>query len=185
MKRIVDIHNHFIYEVDDGAQSLKMSMEMLKQAVGRGITDVVSTPHQLEIDQIDSEHKRQDKIKKHFDIIRNEVKKEKLPIKLYLGGELYFSPYISDAPKVSYFTYEDKKKYALVEFAMNWKPSNHDVLFYSLIEQGCIPVLAHPERYSFFWEFADEILRLVKMGALLQINAGSLLGYQGLSLIHI
>lgn len=179
MKRIVDIHNHYIHEVDDGSQSLDMSMQMLRQAVERGITDIVATPHQLEIDQADPEHKRQEKIIRHWNIVRDEVKKEKLPLNLYLGGELYFTRYISEAPKVQYFTYEDKKKYALVEFAMNWKPSSHDKLFYSLMEQNCTPVLAHPERYSFFWEFADEIMRLVRMGTLLQVNGASLLGNHG------
>lgn len=185
MKRIVDIHNHYIYDVDDGSKSLKMSMEMLRQAADRGITDIVATPHQYETDQADPEHKRQEKIIKHFEIIRDEVKKEKLPITLYLGSELFFTPYIRNAPNVPYFTYEDKKKYALIEFSLNWKPSNHDVLFYSLMEQDCTPVLAHPERYAFFWEFADEIMRLVRMGTLLQINGGSLLGNYGIQAQYI
>ncbi len=185
MKKIVDIHNHYIHEVDDGSRSLDMSMEMLKQAVERGITDIVATPHQLEIDQADSEHARQEKILKHFQIIKDEVNKEKLPVNLYLGGELYFTRYIPEAPKVAYFTYEDKKKYALVEFAMNWKPSQHDKLFYKLLEQDCTPVLAHPERYSFFWEFADEIMRLVRMGVVLQVNGGSLLGFHGIQAQYI
>jgi len=48
-----------------------------------------------------------------------------------------------------------------------------------LIQNGITPVLAHPERYSYFREIVDDIIDLIKMGSVLQINAGSLLGYQG------
>ena len=185
MRHIVDIHNHYINNVDDGAQSVKMSMDMLRQAAERGITDIVATPHQLERDQLDPLHHRQDVIIENLEKLKEEVVKEKLPINLYLGGELYYSRSIPDVLNVKYFTYENKKKYALVEFSMSWAPEAQDRIFYELMQQDCTPILAHPERYSFFWDFTDEIIHLLKMGTLLQINAGSLLGYQGTQAYYV
>jgi protein-tyrosine phosphatase len=185
MDRIVDIHNHIIFDVDDGPQNLDISMEMLRQAVKNKITDIVATPHQLEIDQVAKGHERQHKIIANFNKLKEEVAKEELPLKLYLGGELYFTTYVVNAKDIPFFTYENIGKYVLVEFSLSWHPEGYKEVFYELLQNGCTPVLAHPERYSYFWEIADDIIDLVKMGALLQVNAGSLLGYQGTQALFI
>ena len=180
MKRIVDIHNHVVFAVDDGARNIEESIDMIKQAAKYGITDVVATPHQYEKDQVSELHERQDVIIQNFEELRKAVKSEEIPVKLHLGSELYFTTYVINAPDVKYFTYNDKKKYLLIEFSMNWQPEGFKEVFYELIQNGLTPVLAHPERYSYFWDIADDIMDLIKMGTLLQINAGSLLGYHGL-----
>ncbi len=179
MDRIVDIHNHIIFDVDDGPPTLDASMRLLRQAVENNITHIVATPHQLEEHQVSNNHERQQKVIKNFEELKAAAKKEDLPVRLYLGGELYFTTYVAHAPEILYFTYENQKKYALIEFSLNWHPEGHKEVFYELIQNGCTPVLAHPERYGYFWEIADDIIDLIKMGTLLQINAGSLLGYMG------
>ena len=179
MKRFVDIHNHVIFNVDDGASTIEQSIEMLRMAAKYNITDVVGTPHQYEEDQIAEGHERQHVIIENYTKLKERVQEEELPIKLHLGSELYYTTYLVNAPDVPYFTYNDKKKYALIEFSMNWHPEGYKEVFYELIQKGVTPVLAHPERYGYFWEIADDIIDLVKMGTILQINAGSLLGYHG------
>ena len=42
---MIDIHNHSLFQVDDGSQSLDESLVLLKQAYDQGVTDVVLTPH--------------------------------------------------------------------------------------------------------------------------------------------
>ena len=42
---MIDFHNHVLPNVDDGSDSLEMSLDMLRQAVDQGITDVVNTVH--------------------------------------------------------------------------------------------------------------------------------------------
>ena len=179
MQRTVDIHNHIIFDVDDGPPALEDSMLLLRQAVKHGITDIAATPHQLEKDQVAGYEERQKKVLRNFNILKEAAGKEKLPLNLYLGAELYFTTRIGRAPEIPYFTYEDKKKYALIEFSMNWPPQGYKEAFYELIQDGCTPILAHPGRYGYFWEIAEDIVDLVKMGSLLQINSGSLLGYMG------
>jgi protein-tyrosine phosphatase len=179
MERLVDIHNHVLFAVDDGAKNLEQSIEMLKQAAKNGITHVVSTPHQYENDQVSELHERQDEILENFNVLKEKVREEEIPIDLHLGSELYFTTYVVNAAEVPYFTYDNKKKYALIEFSLNWHPEGYKEIFYELIQNGITPVLAHPERYGYFWEIADDIIDLIKMGTLLQINAGSLLGYHG------
>lgn len=178
MEHIADIHNHIVFDVDDGPNTLENSMKMMRQAAERNITDIVATPHQFENDLIDHVH-RQEKVINNFNILKAAVQKEKLPLNLYLGAELFFSTQLVSAPEIPYLTVNDNKKYALIEFSMNWQPQGYKETFYELIMNGCTPVLAHPERYGYFWDIAEDIMDLVKMGTLLQINAGSLLGYLG------
>ena len=42
---MVDIHSHFLPGIDDGAQTMEQSLEMLKLAAASGTTDIVATPH--------------------------------------------------------------------------------------------------------------------------------------------
>ena len=42
---MIDFHNHIIPNLDDGSNSLEMSLNMLREAEYQGITDVVNTVH--------------------------------------------------------------------------------------------------------------------------------------------
>ena len=45
MKKIIDIHCHLLYGVDDGAQDRTEAVEMLKRAKQQGIDTIILTPH--------------------------------------------------------------------------------------------------------------------------------------------
>ena len=45
MTRIMDIHSHILPGLDDGAEDMQESIQMLDQAWRQGITEVVATPH--------------------------------------------------------------------------------------------------------------------------------------------
>ena len=42
---MVDIQNHVLFGVDDGAKSIEESLAMLKSAKSQGIDTVFATPH--------------------------------------------------------------------------------------------------------------------------------------------
>ena len=44
-RRIVDMHCHVLPNVDDGAKSVEVSLQMLQIAAEEGITDMIVTPH--------------------------------------------------------------------------------------------------------------------------------------------
>jgi tyrosine-protein phosphatase YwqE len=48
-----------------------------------------------------------------------------------------------------------------------------------MIEKGYTPVLAHPERYPFWFSKFDEYEKLKDAGVLFQLNTNSLCGYYG------
>ena len=54
----------------------------------------------------------------------------------------------------------------------------YDVI-YSLQENKLVPVLAHPERYSFVQKEPELVYDLIQKGVLMQANYGSILGQYG------
>ena len=42
---MVDLHAHILHGVDDGAQSLRESLQMARMAVESGVRAIVMTPH--------------------------------------------------------------------------------------------------------------------------------------------
>ena len=52
-------------------------------------------------------------------------------------------------------------------------------IIYDMLEYKLIPVLAHPERYSFVQKEPELIYDLIQKGVLMQSNFGSILGRYG------
>ena len=42
---MIDIHSHVIFGVDDGASSIEQSIEIIKDMINNGVTDLICTPH--------------------------------------------------------------------------------------------------------------------------------------------
>ena len=45
---MIDIHSHILNNVDDGADSLEDTLDILAKAEKAGFTDVILTPHYIE-----------------------------------------------------------------------------------------------------------------------------------------
>lgn len=82
-KRMVDIHMHVIPAVDDGARSLKESLEMLRLAGAQGVTAVVATSHGEAFDRGYSEL-----VRSRFDELKKAAMDEISSMQLYFGAQL-------------------------------------------------------------------------------------------------
>src|SRR5690606_10886989 len=73
----------------------------------------------------------------------------------------------------------DGHKQVLVEMSyLSESPYLYPALF-KLQTHGYQPVLAHPERYQFYFDQAEIFEELMAKGCILQLNALSLSGYYG------
>ena len=73
----------------------------------------------------------------------------------------------------------NKSRYMLIELPANIIPIYTEDLFFQLMLQGLTPILAHPERNSVIIKNPDIVLKYVKKGVLIQVNAGSIMGMFG------
>ena len=72
-----------------------------------------------------------------------------------------------------------KENYILIEMSYISPPQNFYEIIFELRTNGYIPILAHPERYSYFHKNFKEYYKLKKYGCLFQINLLSSVDYYG------
>ena len=88
---MIDFHNHILPNIDDGSESLEMSLIMLKRAAEQGITDVVNTVH-YQHPKVDGKDISFERIKKKIQNLQTTLKNHEIPIKLHCGAEVFFLP---------------------------------------------------------------------------------------------
>ena len=170
-----DLHSHYLYGVDDGSKSLESSMAMLKYAHENGITDIMVTPHYI-LDSMYNSTKDNNLVK--FKELKEYAKNE-FDINLYLGNEVYFCEEILDLIKKGIVSTLNNSKYILIEIPMYSKLNNVIRIFGDLIKSGYKPILAHPERYTYYYKKMDFFKELHDMGVMFQINLTSIIGGYG------
>lgn len=172
---MIDFHSHIIHGIDDGARTLDMSLQMLKNADVQGVEYICATPHFITEEFEISREKYNEKLAR----LVLSAKAENLSVKILSGLETYMHP---NLPKL----YKEKKiwgindsEYLLVELPMGQFPMYTEDIFYELMLLGAKPILAHPERNYKIMNNHELIINLIKQGVLMQTNVGSLLGDYG------
>jgi len=172
---MIDIHTHILPGVDDGAKTIEDSVQMIRQAIDSGVEVICVTPHILNgVTPVIEE-----KINRTFQLLRSQVVERKLKIKLILGSEIYMRQDMESLSRFNFFSLNQTGKYILMELPLGQLPSGVDQLIYGLQLEGITPIIAHPERSITEKNQIKEIENLIHLGALMQINAGSLLGHSG------
>ena len=162
-----DIHSHVLPCVDDGSDSMKKSIALVKNMSSCGTKELVLTPHYSVRRRYRT---RKDKILSCFDEFKNAVMENGINIKLHLGCEIEYS---SDVPRL---LNEGKvltlcnSKYILLEFAPYISIRDMINAVQDIVLLGYIPVLAHIERYSALRNNIDDVIQLRNIGAKIQVN---------------
>ena len=169
---MIDFHSHILPGIDDGSRNLEQSIYMVNEAKNVGFTKIISTSHYMENYYECNEQERKRLLKEVQDSVDG--------IELYLGNEIYITNNMIDLLKNGQASSINNTRYVLFEFPLiNTKPMNDKEVIYRLIENGYIPIIAHPERYPFVQENPDYLFELEEMGALFQANFGSIIGMYG------
>ncbi len=173
---MIDIHCHVLPGVDDGAESIEESLEMLRRAAAAGTEIVVATPHLIrgsyEVDFSERQRITAD--------LQKAADKNGIKIQIKPGVEYYLTPQIlGDLDRLSEFTINNNGKYILIEFPMRSIPPSMDVIFSNLYQRGITPILAHPERNAKICQNPNILFDFIINGCLTQVNMGSILGHFG------
>ena len=170
-----DLHSHLLPGVDDGSKDIETTRRMLSNASKNGITDIMFTPHFI----LDSRYmsSKKDNEKKFLSI--KEIAENEYNINVFLGNEVYCTNKILELYKKKKIKTLNDSRYMLIEIPMHSKMNNVKSIFFELISNGIVPILAHPERYTAYYNDLDFFLELRNMGVLMQINGSSLVGDYG------
>ena len=80
----IDLHNHILPGLDDGARDMKQSHEMLKIAYENHISVIVATPH----NKANRHNPGKDTIEKYVAQLQEYADEQGYGIRLYSGTEL-------------------------------------------------------------------------------------------------
>lgn len=173
---MVDIHCHCIYGIDDGAQTIEESIQIIKEVELAGFTNIVLTPHYyIEAGYVASK----EDIKNRIDKINELLKENRINVKLHIGNEVYMTQEVIDKIKEKEVSTLAESKYILIEFPMHTKVKYAEAAVFRLQELGLKVIIAHPERYSYVQRDIETVENWIDKGCLLQCNYGSIIGQYG------
>lgn len=170
-----DIHSHILPGIDDGSPDVETSVELVKGLMSMGVTRSVASPHIIS----DMFRNTPETIRHALTALRNELKKQEINFPVSAAAE-----YMMDA---SFFEMLQKKEplltihnnIILTEFSYATIPHSPKQMSFAILTEGYIPILAHPERYPYYYRDYNMYHELVNLGFKLQLNLLSLSGYYG------
>ena len=167
-----DMHAHLIPGIDDGAENMDKSIELIKGMIDLGYQKLITTPHI----QGDFYKNSPQNILPGLDQVRRELKRQNLSVTLEAAAEYLIDDQFEDKYKSGpLMTFGNN--YLLIEFSyFNEHPTWKRFLFDLQID-GYNIVLAHPERYSYWFRSFNKFEELKDRGILFQVNLISLTGY--------
>jgi len=167
----VDIHNHLLPGIDDGAKDVAESILYIKKLCDLGFEKSICTPHIF----TELYPNSRETISAALTILKDELVKHDFEFKISAAAEYM----IDDSFKVESGLLTLPENYLLIEMSYLNETPNIEQIVFDLQIKGYHIILAHPERYKFYHKTHNRYHRLRDMGCLFQLNLLSAVGYYG------
>ena len=181
----VDMHSHLLPGLDDGAETLAHSLDLLRELRAMGFSKLIMTPHIMG----DFYKNTPAGIRAALATLRAAATEAGLAdVVLECAAEYYLDEWLGRklADGTELLTFGGEKRYLLLETSYLNEPLNLNGTIFDLQAAGYRPVLAHPERYVYLYGRFAEIEKLrAEQGVLLQLNLNSLAGYYSPAARHV
>lgn len=170
---VTDMHSHIVPGVDDGSPDMESSVELLSHMADWGLERVFTSPHSTE----DNYENTPQSLAEPFACLRKAT--ENIPVALdyhleYRIDDFFLTQLEADNIRTL------PGKFLLIENGFSHEPWGLESIVNELLNKGYNPVLAHPERYSYYAKrHRDRYTQLHNMGLYFQVNLLSLAGHYG------
>jgi protein-tyrosine phosphatase len=172
-----DMHSHLLPGLDDGAETVADSLQLLRELRTLGFRKLIMTPHIMG----DFYKNTPTGIRAALAELRAAAQEADLgDIALECAAEYYLDEWLGQklADGTELLSFGGERRYLLFETSYMNEPFNLQATIFELKAAGYRPVLAHPERYTYYYGRFAEIRKLrLEYGVLLQLNLNSLAGY--------
>lgn len=169
-----DVHSHLIPGIDDGAQTLEQSIELITNMAQLGYRKVITTPHSM----ADGYKNSPEIILGGLEKLRSAVRSAGIDIEVDAAAEYYLDHALEEQVNAgTVLTFGNKL--LLFELPFIGEPAMLRQVVFQMQTQGYRPVLAHPERYSFWYNDYNQFVELKDRGVLFQLNLIALSGAYG------
>ena len=169
----VDMHSHLFPGIDDGVENYEESIKVVSGLYALGYRKFIVTPHIMS----DFYRNTPEIIRAKCEDLRQVLKENNMDVAIEPAAEYYldeeFEKKIGTKGLLSF-----GNNYVLVETNYMSPMHNFKEVMFKLKIQGYNPILAHPERYVYWYgEDFSKYEELFDIGILFQINISSLVGY--------
>ena len=172
---MIDLHTHVLPGIDDGSESIEMTMELIHQAVAAGISGILATPHV----NAHTTPAAEAAIIRTYQAVCEKIKEANLSVDLKLAAEVNLIGSDVDWTAHDWVIISGEQRYLLVETPFFQLPAGYADILFQIRLKKITPIIAHPERNVNFQYDHAPLLEWIKQGALLQLDAGSLTGMFG------
>jgi tyrosine-protein phosphatase YwqE len=174
-EEFVDIHNHILPGIDDGAQTVEDSIALIKGFGEFGVSNFIATPHIMHNYYSNTPESIADSLA----LLNNELRKNDLKdVTISASAEHMIDSNfetILDRGEIMPMRNEN----LLVEMSYLQRPINFDEAIRAVANNRFFPILAHPERYNFLHNNLRKYTEYKQQGILFQLNALSLGDFYG------
>lgn len=170
-----DMHSHILPGIDDGSPDVATSISLIKGLMALGITKSIATPHIIS----DMYRNTPATIAAAKSELQIALKKEQMDFELHTAAEYMLDSYFFELLNSGNPLLTLRDKLLLTEFSYASMPDEPGKYSFAIIMAGYQPVLAHPERYPYYYNNYKVFHHLVELGFKLQLNLLSVTGYYG------
>ena len=166
-----DIHSHILPGIDDGSPDVATSVRFVKALTELGFEQLIATPHILK----ELYPNTPDSITKAKQDLQTALNLVNISTKLSAGAEYMIDQDIDLNEDLCTLD----QKHLLIEMSYLSESPNISQTIFDIEIMGLRPILAHPERYTFYFKDRTRLKRFKEKGCLFQLNLLSVLGYYG------
>ncbi|UZR92445.1 tyrosine-protein phosphatase [Chondrinema litorale] len=169
-----DMHSHVLPGLDDGSPNIETSLTLVKSLMKMGYKHLICTPHVMS----DFYKNTPEKIKAALKTLREAVKEHELNVTIEASAEYYLDEiFIENLEKDTEFLSFGDHNYLLFETSFLNPSAYLEHAIFLMRSRGFQPILAHPERYAYFFNKYEKLTALKEKGVVFQVNINSLSGY--------
>jgi protein-tyrosine phosphatase len=178
---MIDLHCHILPDIDDGPETWGESLEMARMAVSDGIRTVVATPHLFRHRRVNlSDLNYKEAILEKVGELGARLAQDQIPLEVLVGCDFPLSwEALELLQQDQVLTINNGGRYLLLELPDLSLPPTTEEICYVLQCRGITPIITHPERHFMIQENPEKLGRLLELGCLAQMTAGSLTGLFG------
>lgn len=161
----VDMHSHVLPGIDDGAEDISTAVRMVNRLAGLGFRKLITSPHIM----ADIYNNTPNTVLKAKNELKQRLKEENVSTEITAIAEYMLDEgLVAHSEKFDMLTFGNN--HILVELPYYNEPPNINESIFQLQLKGYKVVLAHPERYVYWYNDLSKFESLRARDVLFQLN---------------
>ena len=170
-----DMHSHLLPDLDDGLKTMDETIGFIQQLHSLGYQKVICTLRII----TDIHTNSPATILTRLEEVRKVLREKNIPVEIDAAAEYMVDIDFENSIKNDEKLLKVGDKHILIEMSYVGPSPNIEQVIFELNMRGIKPILAHPERYLYYHNDFEKYQRFIDLGAVLQVNLLSLIGYYG------